>query len=265
MSSLAHRQGVLRTDHRAEEVLAAGLIAASVPVWIFILIGISRLHRVAEGTQIEKGDVEQAMQVTPMLDLDSPLLKLGGGQQVKMPDEWAPPPVPQREQAAVVSTKGKDDPNESPDPSLPVYDGGAPPDPDAEAVENPEPNDAGPTDADAPDGGGSLSGDPDGSVEDPAKGRARSQYKGRLMSFFKAGFRCPQMPEGAGGGTASAYFTLSGDGTVVSFTFTPSNVPEIDSVAKATAQGKVGQQIPPYPEKYPEMKQTGQSVVYGCK
>ncbi len=265
MSALAHGKGVLGTDYRPQEVLASSFLAASVPVWLFILIGISRLHAPAEGVHIEKGDVEQAVKIIPMIDFDSPLLKLGGGKAVKLPDVWAPPPVPQRKDEAVVSTKGKDDVKEIPDRRLEVYDGGTAPDPDAETTDNPEPDDAGPADADAPDGGGSQLGSPDGSVVDKRKGRALNRYKGRLRRFFKIGFRCANRPEGAPGGSAGAYFAIGGDGTVLSFTFTPSNIPEIDAIAKSTAQSKVGQQIPPYPEKYPEMKQSGQSVAYGCK
>src|SRR5690606_27772719 len=159
------------------------------------------LHRVADAVAIEKGDVEQAVEVTPMIDFDSPILK-GGGKKVKLPDEWAAPPAPRRE-AAVASPNAKDDPDAIPKP-MPVFDGGAPPAPDAstttdsDADVNPPPGEGGgkPTDEPGGDGEGGTSGSTDGNTDDRLRARAARQYAGRLSAFFKGGFVCPQLPEG---------------------------------------------------------------------
>lgn len=269
MSSIAHRQGVMGTDYRTEEVLAASFLAASIPVWIFILIGISRLGVEAEMTAIEKGDVEQAVSVTPMIDFDSPLLK-GGGKKVKLPAEWAAPPP--RKKAAVASTNATDDPDAIPDP-MPVYDGGAPPDPDAattdnpDAEVNPETGEGGGEPGEEPggEGEGGSAGSPDGGTKDKAKARAARIYASRLRRFFKAGFRCPKRPEGAPPCLAGATASISGDLTVTSVSFTGCGQPEVDSAAQAALNSRKGMQAPPPPEEYPELQRPVFGFTYTCK
>lgn len=272
MSSIAHQQGVLGSDYRTEEVLAASFIAASIPVWIFILIGISRLGVQAEGVQIEKGDVEQAVEVTPMIDYDHPVLK-GGGKKVKLPDAWAPPPEPRRE-AAVASPDAKDDPGAIPDPNLPVYDGGTAPNPDGGTTTDPDASMNPPTGegGGSPDGGesggdgdGGSPGSKDGNTDDRLLARAARLYRGRLTSFFKAGFRCPKLPEGAQKCSPTGSASISGL-TVTSVSFQGCGVAEIDAAARAALQSKQGQQIPPPPEEYKE-KLTFSSfpIQYQCK
>ncbi len=268
MSTFAHGRGVLGTDYRPEEVLASTFIAASIPVWLFLLWNVSGLSVVAAGPpNIEKGTAIP-MKVTPMIDMDSPLLKLGGGKKVKLPTEWevAPPVVKQREAAAVVSPNAKDDPNAIPDRDLPIYDGGTAPDPDAEAVRDPEITDAGePSDGNVNEGGGSAAGSPDGSATDPTKARAARFYHGRILAFLKAGFICPSLPEGAPKCSPSGSVTISGDLTVSGVSFSGCGVPEIDAAAQAAINAKKGQQIPPPPENHPELQPSSFSVTYVCK
>ena len=58
--------------------------------------------------------------------------------------------------------------------------------------------------------------------------------------------------------------TISGL-TVSGVSFNGCGNPIIDGPAKAHAQGKVGQSIPPPPEKYPDMAPSSFTIVYRCK
>ena len=272
MSTFAHGQGVFGTDHRPEEVAAAAFIAASMPVWIIIAWSITRLGLHAEGVpNVEKGTATP-IRVTPMIDMDSPVLK-GGNKKVKFPSAWevAPKPTP-RQKSAVVSPNSVDDPDAIPDP-MPVYDGGAPPDPDASTTTNPdadvspETGTGGGEPGELPggEGDGGSPGSPDGNTTDRLKVRAAMQYRARLTSFFKAGFRCPQLPEGASKCSPTGSVTISGGLVVTSTSFAPCGVIEIDSAAQSVLTSKQGQSVPPPPEEYPELQMSSISFTYSCK
>lgn len=143
----------------------------------------------------------------------------------------------------------------------------SPRDPDAanRATEDePRPIDAEPHDADEipPDGDASSPADLGNEALEVG---AQRHFTSRLVAFFRAGFRCPPLPDGVAGGRATALFTMRDDGTVVSFTLTPSSIPDLDAAARATAQSRVGQQVPPYPPAHPEVQQTTLSVSYACR
>lgn len=270
MSSPAHQTGVFHTDHRPEEVLAASFIAASVPVWIVIIWSISKLGMVAAGVpEVEQG-LATPIRVTPMIDMDSPLLK-GGGKKAKLPESWAAPPAP-RQESAVVSPNAKDDPDAIPKP-MPVFDGGTAPDPDAAVTTNPDADVSPPTgegggkpgDLPGGDGDGGSPGSTNGNTTDRARVRAASLYNGRLASFFRAGFRCPQLPEGAQKCSPTGSVTISGDLTVTSVSFSGCGVPEIDSAAQSALNSKKGQQVPPPPAEYPDLQPSSFGVTYVCR
>jgi hypothetical protein len=266
---VAARPGVLGTDFRPEEVLAAVAGTGAIPVAVVVITIVAELlglfGRPLTGMpEVDRG-LGEPIRVKPVVDMDSPLLKLGG--KAQLPKEWEKPePDPQtpvREQTAVVSPQAKDDPNAIPDKDTPLHTGDAGPDPDAEVVKDGEQasTDAGTEAA----GGGSPAGSKDGTETDPLKGRAASRYHGMILGFLKAGFVCPQLPEGAPKCSPSASVTIAGDLTVTSVSFSPCGVPEIDSAAGAAANSKKGQSIPPPPENYPELQPSSFAVTYVCK
>jgi hypothetical protein len=206
-----------------------------------------------------------------MIDMDSPILK-GGNKKVKLPKEWevAPRPVP-RQDSAVVSPNAKDDPDAIPGPK-PIYDGGTAPDPDGsttsdrDAEVSPEHGEGGGKPGDLPggEGAGGTPGSPNGNTTDRARVRAAQMYQGRLVSFFKAGFRCPPLPEGAPKCSPSGSVTISGGLIVTSTSFSPCGVPEIDSAAQAVLNSKRGQQVPPPPADYPDLQVSSLGISYNC-
>jgi hypothetical protein len=256
----AHGRGVLGTDHRPHEVLGASLLGTSVPVWIFILWSWSGLHRTGVAPDIEKG-LGVPIEITPVIDMESPLMKKGA--KVQLPKEWQvqEPQVSGTDKAASVSTSAPDDPDAIPEPGLEVVDGGEVPDPDASDAAAGDPGDAS-----AGQGGGSPEGADGGMRErDPEEERAARLYRGRITAFLRAGFVCPQLPEGAPRCSPSASVTIAGDLTVTSVSFSPCGVPEIDSAAGGSINSKKGQAIPPPPESYPHLQPSAFAVSYVCK
>jgi hypothetical protein len=264
MTAAARVRGVLGTDYRPEEVLAACVAATVMPIAVVGAVAISQLDVLGAVPEVDPG-MGTPIRVKPMIDMDSPLLKLGG--KAQLPKEWQQPEPQQqanvREQTAVVSPQAKDDKNAIPDDDIPLHTGDAGPDPDAEVVKEGEQasSDAGTEAA----GGGSPAGSKDGTETDPLKARAASRYHGAILGFLKAGFVCPQLPEGAPKCSPSASVTIAGDLTVTSVSFAPCGVPEIDAAAGAAAKAKQGQSIPPPPENYPELQPSSFSVAYVCK
>jgi len=270
-----YRPGVFGTDYSSFEVLVAGCVALSVPIWSALLLSMTELGDQADVPEIAPAD-EIPMHVTPVVDMESPLLKLGGGKgkKIKLPEAWVKPP-PQPEPSdddtkagpakAQVSTKaGKTEDD--------ITDAGLETDRDAEAI---DPDAAVGDDLDAgnegaggasmddiPEGGGSPDGSALGTETDPLKARAHSQYHGRIQAFLYQGWRCPQGAKSECRATASV--TLSGT-SITSVSFHGCGDPAMDAAASAHANGKVGQSIPPPPELYPDIVPPSFTITYVCK
>jgi hypothetical protein len=269
-AAVAARQlpGVLGTDYRSTEVLVALFVALSVPVWSVVILAVAELDMQADAPAITAGDAVP-IRVTPVVDMDSPLLKLGGKKvKAKLPDRWVKPQLPTKieERTAQVSTKAKDDVNDIPPEDLEVSDAGEAIAPDAEVadqVDMPEDN----TDAgEEGSGGGHASGSKHGTETDPLKGRAANQYHDRILRFLKRGFSCPAVPaEVKKTCRPSASVSIAPDGTVTSFSFNACGNEAIDGAARTAISGKVGQQIPPPPEKYKDLRPNSFSVAYVCR
>jgi hypothetical protein len=257
-------------DYTPGELTVAAFVALSVPIWTLVLINLSNLAIQGAAPEITTGDLVP-MQVTPVLDMEAPLLKLGSGKKVrvKLPDMWQPPPEPRQidQREAHVSSKAGQTKDDIPPEDLELSDAGEPPDPDAEVVaetDNPEEgSDAG----DIPEGEGSPAGSPEGTETNPLKARAASLYHGRILAFLRSGFSCPAVSdEEKKACRPAASVSIGGDGTVTSFTFSPcGSSAAIDSAAQASIGSKVGQQIPPPPENYPDMRPNSFGVAYVCK
>ncbi|MEZ4444017.1 MAG: hypothetical protein R3B72_33395 [Polyangiaceae bacterium] len=266
----------LGTPYQGFEVLVAGCVALSVPVWSALLLSMSKLGEQAVAVEIAPTD-EIPMSVKPVVDMDSPLLKLGGGKgkKIKLPDAWAKPApkdvkAPDQPDAkptgAQVSTKAGEDVKDIPDAGTEMSDADEAIDPDAAVAEpdaDVEKGAGGASGSEVPEGGGSPEGSPIGTSTkgDLLKTRAANQYHARIQAFLYQGWRCP--PAGAAcQGTGSV--TLSGT-TITGASYSGCGNSAVDAAAEAHVKGKVGQSIPPPPELYPDLAPSSFTIGYVCR
>ncbi|MBM4356663.1 MAG: TonB C-terminal domain-containing protein [Deltaproteobacteria bacterium] len=281
-------------DYRPVELLVAALVALPIPFVGAYALAVSSVGSLAELPAIDRG-AALPIRVKPVLDLESPNVKLGGGKaQVKMPQAWADPPAPPPAAGeARVSMSAKDDPAAIPPKELPMAAATAP-DPPVDAppatptsevssapassgegsttVVSPTTG-GGATDGvegvpGVPPGPGSPDGSPDGTPDaDPRKRNAARRYLGRVVSFFTARFRAPCLtltPEERQKFRAVASVVLGPDGTVVSYALVRSGHPDLDAAAESAMQSARGQQIPPPPEDFPELRPSSTNVTFVC-
>jgi hypothetical protein len=234
------RGHALDGDFRAHELALAVMLALPVPLCAAMALSIGNLRK-ADVREIDPG-IAVPIQVTPVVDLDSPLLKLGGKKvRIKLPDAWMKPePVARTEAKAQVSTKAGDTVADIPPPDLAVSDAGTPVAPDAAVAKQVEAEidasaDAASAGADTP---GAPDGVPDGTETDPLKARAANLYHANIASWFLRKFH----PSCAGLGDA-----------------------DIDAAARQAMDQATGQQIPPPPENYPELRQNSFGVTFVCR
>lgn len=232
--------------------------------------------------------------VKPVIDQEAVELAKLGGKKAVLPEMWDRAPES-------VKSKIKEQPPVVRDTAAPSTQASQEI-PDAGKVANIDAMTTGPEDSDttepqpdaAPQDGadaGRPEGDPDASVAtlDPDGGTSNStepgcqgegcskdgtnkdyiaaQYLGRLISFFKRGFVVTGLglpPEEIKGLAVSVTVTLSGDGTVLSFSMGSSNNPTFDAAARSAMQSKVGSAIPPYPEDRPDLKKSSLSFTMTC-
>lgn len=262
-------------DYAPWEVGAAFLIACCVQLAAGVVLYLTRVDVIAEAPEVDKG-AQLPVKVQPVLDLDGPLLKLGGKKPV-LPDMWQAPPRPSPAKApdqAFASTKA--DPSaEPPDPEhkKKMADAGTePPPPDADKGEETQdadkaaPTDANPIDPSDKPPGTTQEGDPNGVKEgtetDPLKVNAARMYNARLVSFFNrfAAGKCT----GAEGTSTSASVSLSGT-TVSSIHVNASGNAAFDAAIPPAMQAAVGQSVPPPPENFPEFLKPSFSFTIVCK
>ena len=252
------------------EIVAAVALAVGVQVATLGMLSLTRLDREADVAHIE-AVAALPVKITPVLDLDTPLLKLGGGHKtLKMPDAWKlPTPQEIAERHAYVSTKAEKKAEAVPPPEVKVADAGAPPPPvDAAVAKQSESEQTDAVDAgDAPEGPGSVYGVEGGTEEDPLKARAVSQYRARLIGWFSSRFHVAGVgvpPEELSKYRATASVSVSPDLTVTSYSLSPSGNAAIDAAARQVLDGSVGQQLPPPPENYPDAVQSQITVAFVC-
>jgi hypothetical protein len=251
-------------DFRVAEIVAAALVALPVPV----AAGTAARYaaRSIDLREIDRG-AAVPIRVKPVLDLDSPAVKLGGGNvRPVMPKEWsAPAPAPPPAQAHV-STKAKDDPAAIPDKSKPMSSAPVP-DTSASAAPASSASSAPGADSAAPPGPGSPDGDPDGDPNAKRKMNAAKQYRARVAAFFLSRFRanCTALTEDDKKKLAVAQVAIGGDGTVLSYSMTPGGNAEVDQAAERAMQAVQGQQIPPPPEDFPDLRPNSTSVTFVCR
>jgi hypothetical protein len=257
-------------SYRPSEIATAAFAALSVLVWSVVLLSLSALGRHAAAPSIGVPD-EVPIAVKPVLDLDSPLLKGEGGRKyrAKMPKEWAeapkreePNPDPKRQ----VSSRAKDDPKAIPeDDGRELADAG--PERDTSDDKGQGGGDSSETGDPAGTGEGGKPGTPDGqeNPEDPLKALAYTRYRAAMISHFRAGFGCGEVPEDIRKSCVPVgTFSIGSDGTVRSVSLSSCGNAQVDGAAAAAANGRVGSQVPPPPENYPEFFSPSLSVAYQC-
>lgn len=261
-----------RGDFRGSDLALAIGIALVIEVGAAIAIRASGLDHDAMAPAIDKGTATP-VRVVPVLDLDSPLLKLGGKRdKMKLPDRWLKPKPKKRvEEKAFVSTKADKTVEAIPSKDIPIADAGTePPPPDADITKQVDTPDVPEVDASAPanvDVEGHEDGVKEGTETDPLKARAVDLYRARIAAWFSSRFRV------TGSGLPEEELTkyrvqasvqLS-DRQVTSYSITPSGNAAFDAAARATLEGAKGSQIPPPPENYPDTIQNQINVTFVCQ
>jgi outer membrane biosynthesis protein TonB len=262
-----------RVAHPAPDVLIAVAIAALVLLSSAIAVRAGSFDQRAAAPEIDRG-IGTPVKVVPVVDLDSPLLKLGGKlDRAKLPDRWIKQKAkPRVENKAYPTPAAGTTQKDIPAPDTKIADAGAPPPPpDAEvAKEVDTPIDAG---ADAgPESNVPVAGHADGVEEgtetDPLKARAVDVYRARIIAWFSSRFRV------SGSGLSqdqlttlrvSASVQLGADRHVTGYSIVSSGNAAFDAAARATLEGAKGAQLPPPPENYPDIVQTSISLTFVCK
>ncbi len=255
-------RGPLFGDFQPSEVGAAVLVALCVLAGAALALRVSALDRPSEGAEIDKGTAIP-VRVTPVLDLDAPLLKLGGKHdRMKLPDRWVRQKQVQRvEEKAFVSTKAGKTEQDIPRPDMKIADAGtAPPPPDAAMAKEVDTPLTAPVDAGPPANVATL-GSPDGVKEgtetDPLKARAVDLYRARIIGWFAGRFRVT----GSGLSAADlarykvgATVELSPDRQVSGYSITPSGNAAFDAAARAALESAKGNQNPSPAGELPERR-----------
>jgi TonB C terminal len=200
------------------------------------------------------------IQVTPVID-DLPMLKLGSKAKAKLPDMWRkPPPKPKYEEKSAPSPLAEKNPTELPkSPVAKASETPPPPSADlAQQVDQPPPEESvKPEETTLPEEGDNA-GVKEGTEVDPLKAFVVDQYKMKLISWFKAGFSNPALDCATLAGLITRVAAqVSADGTVTSYTVAQGSGNEVfDARVKAHMDRKVGQQVPPPPPKYPDIRES---------
>ncbi|HEX7452145.1 MAG TPA: TonB C-terminal domain-containing protein [Polyangiaceae bacterium] len=242
------------------ELALALFLAGAVEVGLFGLFVVAGQNR-ARVTAVEAAPPEEiSIAVKPVLD-ELPLLKLGSKHvKAKLPDMWSKQaPVQRFEEKSAPSAKAEKTPQAIPTTPVATKDAEAPP-PDAAIAKQVDQKlaDAAPPKAEANlPTEGAADGVKEGTETDPLKARAANLYANKLIGWFQIRFQRPTgMPcEVVHALSAGAQITVGPDRTIVSFSFSrPSGNADFDAKVKASLEAEVGQELPPPPPLYPDLK-----------
>lgn len=261
-----------RGDFRAGDYALAVGIAVAVQLCAAVAIGASSLDRPGAAPEIDRGNATP-VRVVPVLDLDSPLLKLGGKKTAKLPDRWLKQtPKPRVEEKAFVSPKAAKTPDAIPPKEMKLADAGTePPPPDADVAKVVDTEVTTPIDAGPPanvDVEGHSDGVKEGTETDPLKARAVDLYRARIAAWFSGRFRVSGSglsPEELLKYRVPASVELTLDRRVASYSITPSGNAAFDAAARAALEGAKGESLPPPPDNYPDTIQRRINLTFVCK
>jgi hypothetical protein len=261
------------SDFRASDVCVSVFFAFAVLAGAGLALRASALDRPAAAPEIDRGTA-LPVRITPVLDLDAPLLKLGGKRDTaRLPDRWVrQAPRPRVEQRAFASTKAGKSEHDIPPPEVKMAAADAkPPPPDAEVAKQVDTPVAAAVDAGAPanvDQAGHADGVKEGTETDPLKARAVDIYRAKIAAWFSSRFRV----SGSGLGKdellkyrVRATISIGPDRTVSGYTIVPSGSAPFDQAARVTLEGAKGQSLPPPPENYPDVAQSQINVTFVCR
>jgi len=229
-------------DFRASEWAIAIAAAGAVMAGATLALRVAALDRPAAAPEIDRG-IAVPVRVTPVLDLDAPLLKLGGKRDtLKLPERWVPKkPVSRAPQKTIAH-----------DPEPPILAAPA--------------ADAGPSTGGEQEG--HAAGVKEGTEPDPLKARAVDLYRARISGWFSSRFRVSGSglgPEEIVKPRVGASVQIAADRTVVGYTLTPSGNAAFDAAARAMLDGTKGQALPPPPESYPDIVQSQIQITLVCR
>ncbi len=186
--------------------------------------------------------------VTPVIE-DVPLLKYGSKpKEQQLPDMWRKPkPKKVYEDKSAPSVDADKAPKALPTNEVAKSDETPAPE-DAELAKKVDEDleDEDPEETPNLTEEGHESGVIGGTETDALKAFVISQYKAKLIAWFKAGFTAPNGIEFCDIGTV-VLARLSGDRTVTGYSLQPSGNATLDAKVRAHMDGKVGRQVPPPP------------------
>jgi hypothetical protein len=275
------------SDFAPWEFGAAVIIAVAVQLGSGVGLYLARAQPPADLNEVDKNR-EQPVRVMPVLDEEAFAAAKAGGKKAVLPDMWqraptsvkkaiqekpAPPP-----DVAAPSPKAGLEASAAPDKTKKtetVEDAGTETDASTEGADAGQPDsdaDAGPATLDSDGGKANGNGEEgclgEGCTKDGKNADIQAaQYQARLISFFKRGFTVSGLglpAEDIAKLAVSVSVSLSGDGVVQSFTMSSSGNATFDSAARASLQGKVGQQVPNPPEDRPELSRTSLGFSMVC-
>jgi len=260
-------------DFRTSDVLVAATVALMVFAGAGVALSRPALERRADAAQIDRG-AALPIRVTPVLDLDTPLLELGGQHQPgKLPDRRVKPaPRPRVEERAFVSTKAGKTEQDAPRPEVKMAAPETKPSPpDAELAKQVDTPLVATVHAGPPanvEQVGQADGVKEGTETDPLKARAVDLYRAKIAAWFSGKFRV------SGSGLSkvelvkyrvSATVSIGADRTVSGYSLRPSGNAVFDGAAHAALEGARGQAIPPPPENYPDVSRSQINVTFVCR
>jgi hypothetical protein len=263
------------SDFLPRELAIAVAVAAIAQGAAIFALRSSSIHPVAAAPEIDQG-LATPVKIVPVLDLDleAPLLKLGGKlDPQKLPDRWVEQaPKARVEEKAFVSTKAGKSEADIPPPEVAVAEAGTPPPPPSAEITKQVDTPIAPAVDPAPPANVAVEGHQDGVKEgtetDPLKARAVDLYRARIIGWFSRRFRVSgsgMAPEELTKYRVSATVELSNDRQVIGYSIVPSGNSVFDAAAKAALEGARGESLPQPPENYPDAVQRSISLTFVCK
>ncbi len=231
------------------DVVVAVLLAFCVEVGLLVLLGTME-HRAGPARDVVLPPKAIAVSINPVVE--PKFLKRGSKEKAKLPTLAKPKPQAKKryEDKSAPSVKAEKQREELPKNDVIKHDEEPPPK-DAELARSVEPD----IEVDQPEPTlqneiGHEDGTEDGTETDPLKAHVVSQYRLKLIAWFKAGFVTGDPSQCAL--SAVATVVISG-GTFQSYTLSSSGDAAFDARVRSTLDRKIGQQVPPPPPKYPEL------------